>query len=104
MSPEASKAPPPTISAALWRELESSRQLGLIGPSPLDEHVRHAIGYLGAAGVVPGAVADLGSGGGLPALVLAERWPAQGMARFQAVAPILFDRSWGVRVAAFNRR
>ncbi len=75
MSPEASKAPPPTISAALWRELESSRQLGLIGPSPLDEHVRHAIGYLGAAGVVPRAVADLGSGGGLPALVLAERWP-----------------------------
>jgi hypothetical protein len=36
--------------------------------------------------------------------LLAERWPAQGMARFQAVAPILFDRSWGVRVAAFNRR
>ena len=75
MDPEASGAPPPTISAALRRELESSQELGLIGPSSLDDHVRHALGYLAAIGTTPGEVADLGSGGGLPALVLVDLWP-----------------------------
>ncbi len=36
--------------------------------------------------------------------VLAKRWVETGMTRFQAVRPILFNRSWGVRVAIFNRR
>ena len=36
--------------------------------------------------------------------VLARRWTAAGLTRFQAVPPILFDKSWGVRVAVFNRR
>jgi hypothetical protein len=36
--------------------------------------------------------------------LLSRRWIAEGMARFQAVGPILFAKSWGVRVAIFNRR
>ncbi len=75
MDPEASDAPPPKISTALRRELESSQELGLIGPSSIDDHIRHALGYHAAIGTTPGAVADLGSGGGIPALVLAEQWP-----------------------------
>jgi 16S rRNA (guanine527-N7)-methyltransferase len=75
MDPEASGAPPPAISAALRRELGSSQELGLIGPASLDDHVRHAFGYHAAIGTTPVAVADLGSGGGLPALVLADLWP-----------------------------
>ncbi|MDJ0521042.1 MAG: hypothetical protein QNJ90_03095 [Planctomycetota bacterium] len=34
--------------------------------------------------------------------ILGPRWIGSG--RFQAVKPILFNRSWGVRVAVFNRR
>jgi 4-amino-4-deoxy-L-arabinose transferase-like glycosyltransferase len=36
--------------------------------------------------------------------VVSRRWLADGLRRFQVVKPILFDRSWGVRVAVFNRR
>ena len=34
--------------------------------------------------------------------VLSARWA--GASRFQAIPPILFNRSWGVRVAVFSRR
>lgn len=50
--------------------LEESRALGLLGPGPVEPHIDHARAYLGA---LDGAleVLDLGSGGGLPGLVLA---------------------------------
>lgn len=35
---------------------------------------------------------------------LSRLWLHEGMTRFQVAGPILFDRSWGVRVAVFNRR
>jgi 16S rRNA (guanine527-N7)-methyltransferase len=41
------------------------------------DHIDHAEGFLRAWDAPPPALAvDLGSGGGLPGLVLAERWPA----------------------------
>ncbi len=48
-----------------------------IGPGSLGVHVDHAQGFAGAmAGVLPPRhVVDLGSGGGLPSLVLAAIWP-----------------------------
>ena len=36
--------------------------------------------------------------------VVVARWMGQGMHRFQQTTPIWFDRSWGVRLVAFNRR
>ena len=36
--------------------------------------------------------------------VLVKLWGQKGLTRFQVVKPILFNRSWGVRVAVFNRR
>ena len=36
--------------------------------------------------------------------VLVRLWGRQDLDRFQLVKPILFNRSWGVRVAVFNRR
>ncbi len=59
--------------------LERARQLGFIGaPSPLDQ-VDHALGFVRVVeqkgrGVPPTAL-DLGSGGGLPGLVIAWCWP-----------------------------
>jgi 16S rRNA (guanine527-N7)-methyltransferase len=54
--------------------LERARRLGLIGPTPLDALIEHARGF--AAGVaIPREALDLGSGAGVPGLVLAFEWP-----------------------------
>lgn len=60
--------------AALLEVLERSRSLGFLGPGPVDPHVEHARAYLPD---VPdsGTVMDLGSGGGVPGLVLAADRP-----------------------------
>jgi 16S rRNA (guanine527-N7)-methyltransferase len=59
--------------------LETARARGLLGDAPLSAQVAHALGFASAAESVRGApprrFLDLGAGGGLPGLVLAERWP-----------------------------
>lgn len=66
---------PHDLPEVLWDELTASQRLGLIGPRPLADHVAHAAGFA-ASGSAPRMAADLGSGGGLPALVLAAMWPS----------------------------
>lgn len=61
---------------ALLAVIEESRRFGFLGPGDLGPQLDHAEGFARAAGVVPGAFLDLGSGGGLPGLVLALCWPA----------------------------
>lgn len=60
---------------ALLAVLERSRDLGFLGPGPVEDHVRLAEGLADALGDEPGTALDLGSGGGVPGLVLARRWP-----------------------------
>ncbi|HZT66179.1 MAG TPA: RsmG family class I SAM-dependent methyltransferase [Acidimicrobiales bacterium] len=56
--------------------LGRARQLGFLGPGPVEDHVRHANALAEVVEPqVPATVADLGSGGGVPGLVLALRWP-----------------------------
>ena len=56
--------------------LGQARQLGFLGPGPVAGHVEHAGGFVQAVGEpAPGLVVDLGSGGGVPGLVLALAWP-----------------------------
>ncbi len=58
--------------------LDQAFDLGLLGPGDVTAHIQHALGYLEAAHQVgarsDGRIADLGSGGGLPGLVVAEAW------------------------------
>ena len=54
--------------------LARSQQLGFLGPGDVAAHVRHAEAFVAAAEVEPEAFVDLGSGGGVPGLVLAQRW------------------------------
>lgn len=61
----------PRLRAVLGR----SHELGFIGDPDLDAHVAHALGFAAVIGAAPRRALDLGSGGGLPGLVLACRWP-----------------------------
>lgn len=54
--------------------LEESRRLGFLGPGEVRAHIAHAQGFLRAVGAAPARVLDLGSGGGVPGLVLATQW------------------------------
>ena len=63
----------------LARVLAQSQELGLIGPGGIQAHIDHAHGFAAAfndrrAGE-PSKVLDLGSGGGIPGLVLMDLWP-----------------------------
>lgn len=70
-----SSATPP--SGNLMDVLERARRLGVLGPGPVDEHVTHARGFVIALADVPdgATVVDLGSGGGVPGLVIGAERP-----------------------------
>jgi 16S rRNA (guanine527-N7)-methyltransferase len=56
--------------------LERAREVGFLGPGPVEPHVTHAEGFAQAFPVRPNRFVDLGSGGGVPGLVLAGLWPS----------------------------
>jgi 16S rRNA (guanine527-N7)-methyltransferase len=62
----------------LPRALEESRARGFLGPQPIEPQIAHAEGFALCWDAIrpapPGSFLDLGSGGGLPGLVLLERW------------------------------
>ena len=60
--------------APLIAALEEARRRGLLGPGEIPPHVEHARGFADAIGEEPESLVDLGSGGGLPGLVLAWEW------------------------------
>jgi 16S rRNA (guanine527-N7)-methyltransferase len=68
--------------------LAAAREAGFLGPGPIERHLRHARGFvvlarLEAAGESP-RILDLGSGGGLPGLVVAGSWPEATMVLLEA--------------------
>ena len=58
----------------LLEVLEQARGLGLLGPGPVTRQYEHAADLARAIGDFDGELLDLGSGGGLPGLVLFDRW------------------------------
>jgi 16S rRNA (guanine527-N7)-methyltransferase len=65
---------------ALRDVLDEAREAGFLGPGPVEDHLVHAEGFAAVArgltidGSSP-SILDLGSGGGLPGLVVATAWP-----------------------------
>jgi len=64
-------------SPPLLEVLERARRLGVLGPGPVLDHVYHAEGFIAAIADLPDGslLIDLGSGGGVPGLVIAEARP-----------------------------
>lgn len=62
----------------LLEVLEQARAAGSLGPGPLGRHIAHSEGFGAVAsetlGRTPRNFADLGAGGGIPGLVLAQYW------------------------------
>jgi 16S rRNA (guanine527-N7)-methyltransferase len=54
--------------------LEESQRIGLLGPGPVSRQLDHARDLASAVGPFAGKLLDLGSGGGLPGLVLFDLW------------------------------
>lgn len=65
----------PKGSAALRTVLEQSRSHGFLGPGPVEAQLEHSAELGRLIGPFREEFLDLGSGGGLPGLVLANLWP-----------------------------
>jgi len=67
------------LPAALFEALGEGRRAGFLGAPPVAEQVDHSLGFAYVSerslGRQPRSAADLGTGGGLPGLVLACCWP-----------------------------
>ena len=71
----------------LFEILDEARTLGFLGPGPIDVQWRHAEGFVRVAWAKvarDARVLDLGSGGGLPGLVVAYQWPEAGLTLLDA--------------------
>ncbi|MFP4511587.1 MAG: 16S rRNA (guanine(527)-N(7))-methyltransferase RsmG [Acidimicrobiales bacterium] len=69
--------------------LERARAVGLLGPGPVEVHLAHAealVSLLGRIGVAPRVALDLGSGGGVPGLILALGSPSSRWTLLDAAA------------------
>jgi len=74
--------------AHLIEVLTRARDRGFLGPGDPADHRDHALGFAEAAEAVlersPLSVADLGTGGGVPGLVLATVWPGAEIALIES--------------------
>jgi 16S rRNA (guanine527-N7)-methyltransferase len=104
----------PAPDAAVLAALEDAQRFGFLGPGPVGEQVDHATAIasvLETEGVGPADFLDLGTGGGLPGLVLAARWSGHratlldGSARRTALLRrTIVGLGWQTRVAVAEGR
>jgi 16S rRNA (guanine527-N7)-methyltransferase len=67
---------PPKLAGRLEVLLNDARRLGFLGPGPVSGQIARSLAFASVAGHAPnGPAVDLGTGGGLPGLVLAALWP-----------------------------
>jgi 16S rRNA (guanine527-N7)-methyltransferase len=80
----------PPAAAVLHEVLADARRAGFLGPGPLEIQLRHAERFAEIARALESSprprVVDLGSGGGLPGLVVAQHWPEASLVLLDASA------------------
>jgi 16S rRNA (guanine527-N7)-methyltransferase len=96
------------VEERLTEVLLESQRLGFLGPGPVEQHIHHARGFVNAVeealGRAPGSYLDLGTGGGVPGLVLALVWPeARGAFLDAGVRRCAALRAWVARLALDGR-
>jgi len=69
----------PRVDPLLRRALGRSFELGFLGSMPMDDQIDHALGFVAVlesrVGAPTRSVIDLGTGGGVPGLILISCWP-----------------------------
>jgi 16S rRNA (guanine527-N7)-methyltransferase len=100
----------PAITAALLH----AQQIGAIGPAPIAQHIEHALGFadvIAECDPAPTSIIDLGTGGGIPGLVLAERFPSAQVtlldgrrSRIDLLDELLERLGWGARIVTVPER
>lgn len=90
-----------------------AQELGFLGPGPVETQIAHAEAFVAAwdGAVAPARVLDLGSGGGVPGLVLAARWSDStfvlldaGLRRARFLAEAVDEIGMGGRVEVLRAR
>ncbi len=104
----------PTVSGAMRAHLERSRDLGFLGPGPVDTQIGHAAGFATvctASGCDTARVLDLGTGGGVPGLLLASWWTDarfvlldSSQRRTSFLTDVVEDLGWSDRVVVIEAR
>jgi 16S rRNA (guanine527-N7)-methyltransferase len=102
------------LSPVLLQVLIEAQNVGAIGPASLEQHLRHALGFAETLSSLISDSArfvDLGSGGGLPGLVLAEVFPRASFvllegrtARCEALEKSVEDLGLDQRVSVLSSR
>ena len=62
-----------TDLGAVRAVLSDAQRIGLLGPEPVERHIRHALTW--ASILEPAPFLDFGSGAGIPGLIFAVLWP-----------------------------
>ena len=86
--------------------LEDARRLGFVGPRPVAEQIDHATAFaelLETQGVAPARFLDLGSGGGIPGLVLAALLEVS-VRRCAFLRQTVVTLGWGARIEVVEGR
>lgn len=98
------------LSDELREVLALSQRLGFLGDRPIDEVIAHARSFLPPLAERPGPLLDLGSGGGVPGLVIAHDRPDLAVTlldrrrtRTDFLARMVARLGWSSRVSVWPR-
>jgi 16S rRNA (guanine527-N7)-methyltransferase len=100
----------PADRGALREILETAQRLGFLGPGPLEPQIDRSLAFA-LVSDQPEHALDLGSGGGLPGLVLAMLWPRTrwtlldgSVKRTDFLHQVIADRGLSKRIAVVAER
>ncbi len=84
--------------------LGRGRSLGAVGPTSDEDLIAHSLGFAKVIGPSPGPLLDLGSGGGIPGLILALAYESMSVALLEAQLRRADNLQWAVGVLGLAHR